>query len=98
MVANFQVFVSGQARYCPRTPGILDYFGPEELAFFDLGDANDLAAKIEYVFRHPQETIEIVKRGQEVYRNHKWSGERLRFVSLVDRLLNRGQRGGTPLL
>jgi hypothetical protein len=76
----------------PRTLGILDYFGPEELIFSKLGDADDLAAKIEYAFRHPQEMIGIVKRGQAVYRKHKWSGERLRFVSLVDRLLNRGVR------
>jgi hypothetical protein len=58
------------------------------LVFFELGDAYDLAAKMEYVFRHPHEMAEIVERGQEVYRRYKWSGERLRFVSLVEWVLS----------
>jgi hypothetical protein len=33
----------------------MDCFGPEELVLFELGDADGLAAKIEYVFGHPQE-------------------------------------------
>jgi glycosyltransferase involved in cell wall biosynthesis len=73
----------------PRTPGILDYFGPEDLVLFELGNADDLAAKIEYVFGHPQEMIEIVERGQKAYSTHKWSTERLRFLRLADGLLNK---------
>jgi hypothetical protein len=52
-----------------------------------LGDADDLAAKVQYVFEHPEETVRIVERGQEVYRSHKWSSQRLRFVKLVGVLL-----------
>jgi glycosyltransferase involved in cell wall biosynthesis len=83
----FEFLSQGKPVIAPRVPGILDYFGPEDLVFFELGDASDLAAKIEYVFRHPAEILKIVKRGQEVYRAHKWSTERLRFLSVVDRLL-----------
>jgi glycosyltransferase involved in cell wall biosynthesis len=83
----FEFLSQGKPVIAPRVPGILDYFGPQELVFFELGDADDLAAKMEYVFRHPEEMAGIVERGQEVYRAHKWSCERLRFVGLASRLL-----------
>ena len=83
----FEFLCQSKPVIAPCTPGILDYFGPQELVFFELGNADDLAAKIEYVFKHPEETEGIVGRGQNVYRAHKWSGERRRLVSLTTRLL-----------
>jgi glycosyltransferase involved in cell wall biosynthesis len=76
----------GKPVIAPRTQGILDYFGPKDLLFVELGDSNDLAMKIEYVFQHPEEMLRMVECGQAAYRTYKWSGERLRFVSLVNRL------------
>ena len=79
--------VQGKPVIAPRAPGILDYFGPEELILFELGDADDLAAKIEFVFKNPAKIHSIVERGQEVYRGHAWAAERLRFIRLTDELL-----------
>jgi hypothetical protein len=59
-----------------------------------LGDADDLAAKIAYAFRNPDEMVKLVERGQEVYRLHRWSVEQVRFVDLVDKVL-RSARGIT---
>jgi glycosyltransferase involved in cell wall biosynthesis len=83
----FEYLSQGKPVIAPRAPGILDYFGPQELVFFTLGDADDLAAQMEYVFGHPEEMVRMVERGQHVYRAHKWSSERLRFLSIVDGLL-----------
>jgi glycosyltransferase involved in cell wall biosynthesis len=83
----FEFLAMGKPVIAPRSQGIMDYFGPGELLFFELGDANDLAVKIEYAFKHSAETAEIVERGQEVYRSHKWSTQRMRFVNLAGRLL-----------
>ena len=88
----FEFLSQGKPVIAPRTQGVLDYFSPQQLVFFELGDAYDLAAKMEYVFSHPHEMAGIVERGQEVYRRYKWSGERLRFVSLVEWVLSRGAR------
>jgi glycosyltransferase involved in cell wall biosynthesis len=85
----FEFLSQAKPVIAPKTPGILDYFGSEDLLFFELGDAADLAAKIEYAFSHPQEVTEIVERGQRVYRRHRWSSERVRFLSLTDQLLDR---------
>ncbi len=83
----FEYLSQGKPVIAPRAQGILDYFGPQELVYFELGNADDLAAKMEYVFAHPDDMLRMVERGQEVYLAHKWSAERLRFVGIVDGLL-----------
>jgi glycosyltransferase involved in cell wall biosynthesis len=88
----FEYLSQGKPVIAPRAPGILDYFGPRELVLFDLGDADDLAAKIQYVFEHPEEMLKMVESGQEVYWAHKWSSERSRFVGLATGLLGGAER------
>jgi len=88
----FEYLSQGKLTIAPRAPGILDYFGPHELALFELGNPEDLAATIEYVFRHPGETAKMIERGQDVYRAHKWSTERLQLVALVESLLKKTVR------
>jgi glycosyltransferase involved in cell wall biosynthesis len=88
----FEYLSQGKPVIAPRAKGILDYFCQQDLVFFELGDAEDLAAKMEYVFGHPQEMIRIIVRGQERYLAHNWASERLRFVSLAGRLLKAERR------
>jgi glycosyltransferase involved in cell wall biosynthesis len=83
----FEYLSQGKPVIAPRAQGILDYFGPRELVYFELGNADDLAAKMEYVFGHPEEMFTMVKSGQRLYLTHKWSSEGLQFVSIVDGLL-----------
>jgi len=83
----FEFLSQGKPVVVPRTSGILDYFGAEELVLFELGDAEDLAAKIEYVFWHRAKLALMVERAQGVYQAHKWSTERTHFLSLVEALL-----------
>lgn len=84
----FEFLSQGKPVIVPRAPGILDYFSAQELVLFELGDAEDLAAKMEYVFWHPAEVAQMLERAQRVYREHKWSTERIRFLRLVERFLN----------
>lgn len=84
----FEFLSQGKPVIVPRAPGILDYFSAQELVLFELGDAEDLAAKIEYVFLHPAEVAQMLERAQRVYREHKWSTERIRFLRLVERLFD----------
>lgn len=76
----FEFLARGKAVIAPRTAGIQDYFKSNEIIFFTPGDIEDLAEKMIHIFRHPQETSEVIKRGQAVYRDHRWSEERLRFL------------------
>src|SRR6266581_3190927 len=59
----FEYLALGKPVIAPRTQSIRDYFGDEELIFFDVGDANDLARRIEFAFSNPGEVGQIVERG-----------------------------------
>jgi glycosyltransferase involved in cell wall biosynthesis len=83
----FEYLSQGKPVIAPQTPGIQDYFSPQELVLFDLGKTEDLAAKMEYVFEHPEEMLRMVELGQKIYQDHQWTGERERFVKLVEGLL-----------
>ena len=88
----FEYLALGKPVIAPRAPGILDYFDPDSLTFFDLGDPEDLARQIEYVYRHPREALDIVKRGQKVYLAHAWRAERETLVNAASDLLSNGGR------
>jgi glycosyltransferase involved in cell wall biosynthesis len=85
----FEYLSQGKPVVAPRAPGIVDYFDSHEPTLFELGDADDLAAKLEFAFYHPAEMTDSVKRGQAVYLEHRWTTERSRFVELVENLLQR---------
>ncbi len=83
----FEYLSCGKPVVAPRVPGVTDYFGPDELVYFELGDADDLARQIRHAYEHPREVREVVARGQNVYRQHTWSQEKRAFLSMVARLL-----------
>lgn len=83
----FEYLSRGKPVIAPAVPGIRDYFSDGQLVFFELGDANDLARKLEYVCLHPEEVEKTVELGQAVYREHQWSAERTKFTNLTGELL-----------
>jgi glycosyltransferase involved in cell wall biosynthesis len=83
----FEYLALGKPVIAPRTQGIRDYFGDGELIFFEVGDANDLARKIEFAFLNPREVKQIVERGQQIYLAHKWSKEKSNLLNPIGELL-----------
>ncbi len=83
----FEYLSRGRPVIAPAVPGIRDYFSDGQLVFFELGDASDLARKLEYVCLHPEEVQKTVQLGQGVFRDHRWSAERTKFTSLAGELL-----------
>jgi len=86
----FEYLALGKPAIAPRTTGIQDYFSEDSLVFFQPGNPDDLAARIEYVLTHPAEATSIVRRGQEVFQEHIWDKERQRLIGLVASLLGKG--------
>ncbi len=84
----FEYLTLGKPVIAPRAAGICDYFDDAGMLFFELGNERDLAEKIEYVFSHPGEVAETIRRGQEVCREHNWRKEKQRLLALVAKLLN----------
>src|SRR5437016_10495559 len=73
----FEYLALGKPVIAPRAPGVCDYFDDKSLILFELGNAEDLAEKLEYVFHCPDEVAKITARGQEVHQSHTWREERL---------------------
>jgi glycosyltransferase involved in cell wall biosynthesis len=82
----FEFLALGKPVIAPRTRGICDYFGEDSLLFFEPGNSDDLARQIAYVFSHPAEVPEIVRRGQEVLGSHAWASEKQRYIQIVSDL------------
>jgi uncharacterized protein YozE (UPF0346 family) len=51
-----------------------------------------MARRIAYVFSHPAEVTEIVRRGQEVFREHSWPKERQHLIGVISYLLDKGAK------
>jgi glycosyltransferase involved in cell wall biosynthesis len=83
----FEYLALAKPVIAPKTRGIQDYFGDDDLIFFELGDANDLARKIEFAYSHPTDVAETVRRGQTVYLAHTWSRERRTLLNSIGELL-----------
>ena len=83
----FEYLSLGKPVIAPKAAGILDYFEDDDLIFFELGNPEDLARKIEYVHRHPSKVEEIVRRGQEVYHAHNWKAEKKNLLHVVSELV-----------
>ena len=86
----FEYLALGKPVIAPSTPGIRDYFSKDSLLFFEPGNPGELAQQIEYVFSHPREVFEIVRRGQKVYLEHTWEREKQTLLGRVSEILNRG--------
>lgn len=82
----FEYLALSKPVIAPKTRGIQDYFGDNDLIFFELGDADDLARQIEFAYSHPVDVAETVKRGQAVYRSHTWSRERRTLLNSIGEL------------
>jgi len=83
----FEYLALGKPVIAPRTKAIQDYFADQELIFFELGNASDLARQIAYAYSHPEELIQTAQRGQRVYLDHTWTRERSQFLDAIGSLL-----------
>jgi hypothetical protein len=50
---------------------------------------DNLAARIEWAYRHPAELREVMARGREIYLRNNWDAEEKRLINLVDGLIGR---------
>lgn len=83
----FEYLSLGKAVVSPRAKGITDYFGPEDMIYFELGDAAHLAKQLEFVYQQPARARVITQRGQNVYHRECWSHARGKFIGRVAELL-----------
>ena len=70
----------------PATKGITDYFQADQLLMFEPGDLDDLIAKILWARSQPEALDGIVEQGVQIYRQHLWKNEKVRFIEAVAKL------------
>lgn len=73
----------------PKTRGILDYFTPDDLLMFEPGNPADLAEKIYFVYAEPQKAQDIIKKGREIYKQHRWALQRAVLIKSYEGLLRK---------
>jgi glycosyltransferase involved in cell wall biosynthesis len=83
----FEYLAVGKPVVAPSTRGIRDYFGEDDLIFFNPGDAEDLARQFVRVHHSPDAVARIVARGRAVYERHRWQVNRREFLRLTAALL-----------
>ena len=67
-----------------RTQATQFYFDPRSLLVFDSEDMGDLAARIEWLARHPNARGKIAQLSRELAVQLNWSRERHRYVALMN--------------
>jgi len=83
----FEFLSRGKPVVAPSSPGVLEYFGENELVLFELGSSSDLASRIEFVMENPKTVFEITKRGQSVCVAHRWCREKELLTRQISKLL-----------
>jgi len=77
----FEYLAVGKPVIAPRTRGIQDYFGENDIIFFEPGDSEDLA--IRDAHNYPALVETVIERGGAIYKLHRWSEERRRLLDIV---------------
>lgn len=85
----FEYLCKGKPVIAPRTKGILDYFGEDDIFFFEPGDAASLAATIEQARSDAELRDRVLARGMSIYQQHSWRNQRRAWLDIVARLLGK---------
>lgn len=88
----FEFLSRGTPVIAPNSPGVMEFFEETDLITFELGNAEDLALKIQYTVENPNEVLEKTQKGQKICLHHRWSEERKRFLVDVGQLLGTQQQ------
>ena len=61
----FEYLAMGRLVVTPQTPGISDYFGPEDLPMFEQNNVEDMAERILWVRNTPDQAKAMLERGRD---------------------------------
>lgn len=76
----FEYLAMAKPVIAPKTRGILDYFGEDDLHFFKPGDPKSFAGAVLEVYRNPVRRQEILRRGVKVYERYRWELQRRNLI------------------
>lgn len=83
----FEYLAMAKPVIAPRAPGIQDYFGEQDLLFFEFEDVDNLAKQMIRALEDKTAMRDLVRRGQAIYLAHSWQVERVKLLTHVSDLL-----------
>jgi len=72
-----------------KTIGIQQYFNDSMVMFFEPENVKDIARKILYLYRHPEERRKLIQNADKFNQKHNWRKEKQKYYEIVDRLIRR---------
>ena len=66
-----------------RTPGVEHYFDKEMVAFFEPGNAEELASRILWLYENPGERDRLVANARKFFDHHRWAQEKKRYYHTI---------------
>ena len=66
-----------------RTPGIEYYFDEKMVAFFEAGNAKELASRIFWLYKNPNERKKLVANAKKFFDHHNWNKEKERYYRAI---------------
>jgi glycosyltransferase involved in cell wall biosynthesis len=84
----FEYLAMNKPVMVPRTKGVADYFGEDEILYFEPGNIDDLARKIVWACTHPFELHAMMEKGRQVYRKNSWIVQETRLLDVVGSLVS----------
>jgi len=75
-----------------RTTTISHYFDDSQVAFFEPGNAADLASRIDELYHDPQRRVSLAVNAGRFFDRYNWPEEARRYVGLVSDMMAKGRR------
>ncbi len=82
----FEYLRMGRPVLVARTPGISDYFGEEDLLFFEPESVDGLAEAIRKAAQAPDSVRKTLERGRAVYGRYRWAEEQGHYRAVLGAL------------
>ena len=85
----FECLIMNKPVIAPRTKGICDYFDENSMFFFEAGDHRDLARQIIKVYSDHKMRKDIIDRGVNIWKQHRWNVQKKYLVNITKHVLDK---------
>jgi len=86
-VRTFEYLCMKKPVIVPRTQGINDYFPEDSIFYFNAGDEINLANVIYSCYSNPEKTLEVTKKGFEIYFKYRWENQGNELIKIYSELI-----------
>lgn len=86
-VRIFEYLINKKPVIVPKTKGISDYFGDDQIFYFEPGNAENLAEKIYEVYTNKNYREDTLQKAISVYEKYRWQGQKKQLTAIEKALV-----------